>query len=203
MFSKAFQGGRPLLKTGVVCSDPECRSWTTYDEDGQRFFVWSTQPSDSQGYDIEFDFSQLSLPAGALVTAELVSGARHGEVIRGVALPVSQKLRLYQPQKSGMLVTVHAQPLHCETLAPVADATVQQGEHAETNFGREPHLCVGRHSQSNQNQIGFLKFRLPDEPVPIARAILQLHGQSVSRHAFDGGFLFRVYTISENDWEEQ
>ena len=203
LFSKGFHGGRPLLKTDVACSDPEYRSWTTYDEESQRFFIWSTQPSDFQGYEIEFDFSRLNIPHGALVTAELVSGARHGEVICGVALPASQKLRLHQPPKSGMLITIQAQPLTHEVVSPVADATVQQGDQAETNFGHAPQLSVGRHSQSDQNRMSFLKFQLPDEPAAITHAMLQLHGQSISRHAYDGGFLFRVYAVSEDAWTEE
>jgi len=203
LFSKGFHGSRPLLRTGIACSDLEYRSWTTFDEAGQRFFIWSVQVNESVGYEVEFDLSQLNLPPHALVTAETVSGGCHGEVTEVMSLPASQKVRLHQPPMSGMLLTVHAQPLTRRQILPRADATVQQGEMSDKNFGATDRLRVGRHSQSDLNCISFLKFRLPEEPDRIERAVLQLRGQSKSRHAYDGGFLFRVYAISENDWDER
>ena len=36
----------------------------------------------------------------------------------------------------------------------------------------------------------------------VQRAVLELHGQSNSAHAYDGGFLLRVYAVQEAEWDE-
>lgn len=203
LFSKGFHGSRPLLQTDVECSDPEYRSWTTIDEASRRFFIWSVQIDELIGYELEFDLSRLGLPPGTLITAETVSGAHHGEVTHVMSLPESRKIRLHQPPKSGMLLTLHTLPLDRQIVPPVADATVTQGESAEHNFGTQPWLRVGRHTLNDKNHISYLKFELPEEPAPVQRAVLQVHGQSIGRHPYDGGFLFRIYSVRENAWEEQ
>ncbi len=75
------------------------------------------------GYEPEFDLSQLNLTPGVLITAETVSGGYHGEVTQVISLPANQKVRLHQPPQSGMLLTVHAQPLTRRAILPRADAT--------------------------------------------------------------------------------
>lgn len=203
LFSKGFHGSRPLLRTDVECSDPQYRSWTTVDAASGRFFIWSVQVNEYTGYEMEFDLSELGLPAGTLITAETVSGAHHGEVTRVMNLPATQRIRLNQPPKSGMLLTLHARPLDRQTIAAVADATVTQGESVGHNFGTDARLRVGRHTQNDKNHISFLKFGLPEGPGHIERAVLELHGRSISRHLYDGGFIFRIYSVREDDWEEQ
>lgn len=203
LFSKGFHGSRPLLRTDIECSDLEYRSWTTFVEADRRFFIWSVQVNESVGYELEFDLSQFGLPPGALITAETVSGARHGEVTEVMSLPASQKVRLHQPPQSGMLLTVHAKPLTRRQILPRADATVQQGELANRNFGTADRLRVGRHAESGRNCMSYLQFQLPEKTDRIERAVLQLQRRNESRHAYNGGFLFRVYAIPENDWDEQ
>lgn len=203
LFSRGFHGSRPLLRTDTACSDLQYRCWTTVDEARQRFFIWSVQANEFTGYELEFDLRQLKLPPGTLITAETVSGAHHGEVTHVMALPDNQRIRLHQPPKSGMLLTLHARPLTHQTLTPVADATVNQGTKEAANFGTDSRLRVGRHTQTDNNRISFLKFELPAEPGQIEQAVLELHGQSISHHAYDGGFLVRVYSMREDDWEER
>lgn len=203
LFGKGFHGSRPLLKTEVVCSDPEYRAWTTVDKERARFYIWSVQSNDFESYELEFDLSQLGLPPGALITAEAVSGARHGEITHVMTLPGDGKIRIHQAPQSAMLLTAHKLPLAQKTLYPEADAMVIQGQHSQRNFGGETRLEVGRHSNADQNKISFLTFDLSEDQTAVQRAVLELHGQSVSTHAYDGGFLFRVYALKENAWSEQ
>ena len=202
LFSRGFHGSRPLLGTEIACSDVEYRAWTTLDADAGRIYIWSVQPDEHESYELEFDLSKLDLPPGVLVTAETVSGARHGEVTHVMTLPADRKIRIHQAPESAMLLTVHQQPLLQTTLLPEADAMVVQGEHSHRNFGGEPRLKVGRHSNPDHTKISFLRFDLSVTEQPVQRAVLELHGQSVNTHAYDGGFLFRVYAVADDDWTE-
>ncbi|MBL7077377.1 MAG: DNRLRE domain-containing protein [Kiritimatiellae bacterium] len=202
LFGRGFHGSRPLLKTEIDCSDLQYRSWTTFDEEDERFYIWSVQPNDFMSYELEFDLSQLDLPADALVTAETVSGARHGEVTQVITLPKDQKIRLHQAPQSAMLVTVHKRKVSREVLYPTADAAVIQGNRSQANLGAKKGLGVARNANNNSNIISFLKFKLPEGADPTQRAILELHGHSHNRHAYDSGFLFRVYAIEDNNWQE-
>jgi hypothetical protein len=203
LFSRGFHGSRPLLKTEIACSDPEYRAWTTFDEESGRYYIWSVQVDEFAPYELEFDLSKLDLPQDALVTAEMVSGAHHGEMTLSTTLPQDRKIRVRQPAQSAMLLTVHKRPLKQESIAPEADAMVVQGEQSQANFGAEKTLRIGRNASSGANAIGFLKFKLPEGDADIQRAVLELHGQSKSAHAYDGGFLFRVYAVEKADWDEQ
>ena len=205
LFAKGFHHTRPLFQTDIECSDLEYRAWTASDEASQRFYIWSVQTNEVEEYELAFDLSALGLPAGALITAETVSGGRHGEVTQVLTLPKSRRVQISQVPLSAMLLTIHAQPLTRQTLAPVADATVIQGDAAATNFGEEPWLCVGRQTSeagTPASQVSFLKFELPEGGNAIRRAVLTLYGQSTATHAYDGGFLFRVYAVPETGWEE-
>lgn len=202
LFSRGFHGSRPLLKTEIACSDPEYRSWTTFDEESGRYYIWSVQVDEFANYELEFDLGKLDLPPDALVTAEMVSEAHHGEVTLATTLPEDRKIRLQQPPQSAMLLTLHKRPLKKETIYPEADATVFQGEKSKENFGKESRLLVGRNTQSGANKISFLKFKLPEGSLDVQRAVLELHGQSNSAHACDGGFLLRVYAVQEAEWDE-
>ena len=203
LFSRGFHGSRPLLKTEIACSDPEYRAWTTVDEESGRYYIWSVQVDEFAPYELEFDLSKLDLPQDALVTAEMVSGAHHGEMTLSTTLPQDRKIRLRQPAQSAMLLTVHKRPLKQESIAPEAEAMVIQGEQSQANFGAEKTLRIGRNASTGANAIGFLKFKLPEGDADIQRAVLELHGQSQSVHAYDGGFLFRVYAVEEGNWDEQ
>ena len=202
LFGRGFHGSRPLLQTEVSCSDPEYRAWTTYAEDEGRYYVWSVQVDQFAGYEVEFDLGRLDLPPGALVTAETVSGARHGEMTLMLDLPENRKIRLRQPPQSALLLTAHQRPAQRETIYPEADATVIQGTQAGENFGKDTSLQVGRNGTSGANQISFLKFKLPEATSGVQRAVLELHGQSRSAQAYDGGFLVRVYAVEKADWNE-
>lgn len=203
LFGRGFHGSRPLLKTDVSCSDPEYNAWTAFDEAGGRYFIWSVQADEFAPYELEFDLGKLDLPPDALVTAEMVSGARHGEATLATTLPADRKIRLHQPAQSAILLTVHSRPLKQETIFPTADATVIQAEKSQENSGGDALLRVGRNAKSGLNKISFLKFKIPESDADIQRAVLELHGKSDSLHAYDGGFLFRVYAVEEADWDEQ
>jgi hypothetical protein len=202
LFGRGFHGSRPLLKTEVECSDPEYRCWTTYSEEEERYYLWSVQVDEFTNFEVEFDLSKLNLPPGALITAETVSGARHGEMTQMLTLPENKKIRLRQAAQSAMLLTAHKRPLKNEIIQPEADALIVQGKESGKNFGKEPTLKIGRHPGTGANEISFLKFKLPEGDGDIQRAVLELQGQSHSGHAYDGGFLTRVYAVEEADWDE-
>jgi len=203
LFGRGFHGSRPLLQTDIACSDSEYRSWTTFDEDEGRFYIWSVQANDLESYELEFDLSHLELPPDALITAEKVSGACHGEVTRIMTLPEDGKIRIHQAPESAVLLTAHQRPIARKTIYPEADAMVMQGENSQRNFGAETRLEVGRHSNSDHNKISFLTFELPEGERPVQRAVLELHGHTQNTHAYDGGFLFRVYAVDDGEWDEQ
>lgn len=202
LFGRGFHGSRPLLQTQIESSDLQYRSWTTVDEDKGRFYIWSVQANDHVAYELEFDLSRLNLPPNALITAEVVSGARHGEMTQVMMLPNNQKIRIQQASQSAMLLTIHKRPLIAKTFFPKADATIIQGKHSKENYGEEAWLEVGRHSSSDANKISFLTFELPQGEHPVQRAVLELNGQSQSTHAYDGGFLFRLYRLDSKNWQE-
>lgn len=202
LFGRGFHGSRPLLKTDIDCSDRQYRAWTTFDEKDQCYYIWSVQANDFESYELEFDLSKLDLPAGAIVTAETVSGARHGEVTKLIKLPGNKKIRLHQAPLSAMLLTVHKPKVTEQIIYPEADVTVIQGDKSKTNSGAEKWLKVGRNSNSNSNMISFLKFKLPKSTDQTQRAILEFHGNSKNAQAYDGGFIFRVYAIEDNNWQE-
>jgi hypothetical protein len=202
LFGKGFHGSRPLLHTDIDCSDLQYRSWTTFDEKNERFYIWSVQANDFDSYEIEFDLTKLDLPADALITAETVSGASHGEVTKLIKLPETRKIRMHQAPNSAMLLTVHKQKLAQQTLYPEADVTVIQGDKSKMNYGAENWLGVGRNSNNNSNMISFLKFKLPKGTGQTQRAILELHGNSKNSQAYDGGFIFRIYAVEDDNWQE-
>lgn len=203
LFSRGFHGSRPLLKTEIASSDPEYRAWTTVDEESGRYYIWSVQVDEFANFELEFDLGKLDLPKDALVTAEMVSGAHHGEMTLSTTLPDDRKIRLRQPAQSAMLLTVHKRPMKLESIAPEADATIVQADQSKVNFGGEKTLRIGRNASSGLNAISFLKFKLPEEGADVQRAVLELHGKSKSAQAYDGGFLFRVYALEAGDWDEQ
>jgi hypothetical protein len=203
LFGKGFHGSRPLLLTDIACSDSEYRSWTTFDEDKGRFYIWSVQANDLDSYEVEFDLSKIDLPPGALITAEQVSGALHGEMTHVLNLPADRRIRIQQAPESAILLTVHQRPLTHKTIDPVTDSMVMQGGNSKRNYGSEAQLEVGRHSDSDQNKISFLTFGLPEGERLVQRAVLELHGHSQNVHAYDGGFLFRIYAIDDGEWDEQ
>ena len=202
LFGKGFHGSRSLLKTDVTCADPEYHCWTTVDEKAGCYYLWSVQIDDFNNYTVEFDLSKLDLPPEALITAETVSGARHGEMTQMMRLPEDRKIRLKQSPQSAMLLTVHKRPVKQETIYPESDATVIQGAQSNENFGKKTSLRVGRHPKTGSNEMSFLKFKLPEGTPDIHRAVLELHGQSRSAHPYDGGFLTRVYAVEKAEWDE-
>ncbi len=119
-----------------------------------------------------------------------------------LTLPADRKIRLKQAPQSAMLLSVHKRPLKQETIYPEEDATIVQGAQWNENFGKKTALQVGRHPKTGSNEISFLKFKLPKGAPEIDRAVLELHGQSRSAHAYDGGFLTRVYAVEKAEWDE-
>jgi len=202
LFSRGFHGSRPLLQTEVQSSDLQYRSWTAEDRANKCYYIWSVQNNEFHDYDVAFDLNRLNVPVGSLVTVETVSGARHGEVTHRISLPENKKIRLRQAAQSAMLITVYPETTVPEVVNTIADSTVIQGGQAQVNFGVEPLLLVGRHSNNDFNRVSYLKFKVPEAGAPVERAILELQAETVGTHAFDGGFLFRVYAIEENDWTE-
>ncbi|RMD79999.1 MAG: DNRLRE domain-containing protein [Lentisphaerae bacterium] len=202
LFAGSFYGSRPLFKTRIECSDRQYQAHTTFDAENDCYYVWSVQGNDWQSYDLIFDFSKLDVEVGALVTVEAVTSARHGEIVAQIELPSDRRVRLRQPAKSVILLKVLRRKTRKIIIPATADATVGQGQNAEVNRGRRKWLGVRRHSNPSLNEISFIRFKLPRMKAQVRHASLQLFGYSINSHAYDGGFLFRIYTLAENNWHE-
>lgn len=202
LFTRGFHGSRPLLETGIDCSDTQYQAYTAHDPGSGRIHIWSVQVSDHQAYELEFDLGKLKLPDGAMVMVEAVSEAKHGEIVALMELPADRKVRIRQPAQSAMLLTVSTKSLRPHVLEAVADSTVGQGKEAGVNKGGEDWLGVRRHSDNKRNAISYLKFELPEDVEDVGEAALELYGQSATSRAYDGGFLIRAYVLADNNWEE-
>ncbi len=202
LFIRGFHGSRPLLQTAIDCSDTQYQAYTASDPQNGRIHIWSVQVSDYQDYELEFDLGKLKLPDGAVVTAEAVSEANHGELVAIMQVPADRKVRIRQPAQSAMLLTVSTGALRPHVLKPVADSSIGQGKESAVNKGSETVLGVRRHSDNNRNAVSYIRFNLPQDVGDVGEAALEFFGNAESTRTYDGGFLFRVYLLADNSWGE-
>ena len=166
------------------------------------YYIWSVQVSDSEHYNLQYDFSQLNVPDGAQVIAEAVSGSRHGEVTKSTTLGADKIFKVRQPAQSAMLITVSRAPQKTYSIKASSDATIAQGHHHQENYGKDPWLNVQPHSDSNHNQVSYLKFELPELEGEVNMATLDLVAKSGNASAYDRGFLVRIYKLDDQNWNE-
>ncbi len=204
LFAEGFSNGHPLLKTDVDCSDMHFQAYTSYNPKNETYFLWTVQPNDSSNYEVEIDLSKLDVNSGAKVVVKEISDGSFGEVIFQGALPENRKFRAIQPKESAWLVSVPKNKVHAtKDYAPIADTTVRQGQFAAKNFGSEPSLKVRRCSKSDNSHISFIRFKIDDTPgKDVHRALLRVHGRRRSDYDFDDSFVFRIYGMVEDDWQE-
>jgi hypothetical protein len=202
LFAKGFKDEKELYRTPVYSVDKDYKAYTSYDPDSGNYYMWLVQPSDTDPYHLTIDLSGLDVDEGTVVTVEEASGSRYGEVVHSSVVPKSKQLAFTQPKQSVWLVTIpKGKALAGVKLAPVADAQVQGGALAGSNFGGLNTIGVRLRTGAPQNnQLGYLKFTLDDaNPAETKRAILQVYGD-----LSDAGrdFSFHVYGLLDDGWEE-
>ena len=204
LFAEGFSNGHPLLKTEIDCDDMHFQAYTSYNTTNETYYLWTVQPNDSVNYEVGLDLSKLDVSPGAKVVVREVSDGAFGEVIFEGALPVNRRLRLMQPKQSAWLISIPKNRVHAtKNYAPIADTSVRQGSYSENNYGNKSTLRVQRHSQSDNNHISFIKFKIDDIPKDdIHKVLLRMHGRRLSEHDFNDSFVFRVYGMVEDDWKE-
>lgn len=204
LFAEGFSNGHPLLKTDIACDDMHFQAYTSYNTMNETYYLWTVQPNDSLNYEVGLDLTKLDVTPGARVVVREVSDGAFGEVIFEGALPANRRLRLIQPKESAWLVSIPRKTIHAtKDYTPIADTTVRQGSYAENNHGNKSTLRVQRHTQSDNNHISFIKFKIDDIPKDdIHKVLLRMHGRRLSEYDFDDSFVFRVYGMVEDDWKE-
>jgi hypothetical protein len=84
------------------------------------------------------------------------------------------------------------------TIYPVADATVQDGVGASTNFGKITPMLVKKANQADQRRDAYLKFDLTSITRTITNAKLRIFaGLSV-----DGSVVTSVHSVTDTTWSE-
>ena len=89
-------------------------------------------------------------------------------------------------------------PSAVTTIAPVADAYVQDGTSASTNFGAATTLQVKATSSTGTNRWAYLRFPLSTVGGAVTTARLRLHGSRPTAN----GIPDLVYSVSSNTWTE-
>ena len=203
LFAQGFAGGRELLNSGLVCSDPQYQVYTSHAPEDRCYYLMTVQANDTEDYEVELDLTDLDVPAGAAVTVCEISAGSFGEVMLSDRVPGDRKLRFIQPSQSVWLVSISKFTTRQQVHPVSADATVSQGSSVQVNHGGDAVLAVRRHSDAEHNRITYLRFANDGTEGPVHRALLQVHGQRVSAHDYDGAFVFRVYGLPGAGWDEQ
>ncbi len=116
-------------------------------------------------------------------------------------MPSDKILRLTQPPQSVWLITVPKNGvLTTQNFMAIADAQIQGGTSANTNFGADAAMRVKKYSSVDSDRISYLKFDLNGlRRASIRQAIINVYG----RNAIDAeNFAFHVYGISNDLWFE-
>lgn len=202
LFSRAFRSSRPLHTNKMYSSDERHKTYTSYDKNKDCYYLWSVHRSNNHNLNTEFDLSKLNIPAGTPLTVEAVSEAAHGEIVATIDLPKNQKLRLCQPAESAILLTIPKSPLKETVILPQVDSMIAQGNNRTKNFGKNKWLEVRRHTDNNLNRVSYIRFNLPEGVKKISHAQLKLYGNSEGSSEYDRGFLTRIYTVNDQNWQE-
>jgi hypothetical protein len=202
LFAHAFAGGQRVLQTSLSAGQDGLVAEASLGPGAKAYRLFLVNLSDTYDFSATLDFTALDVAAGTSVTIEEVSAGRQGEVSQILDMPGSKSVVTTQPARSVWLVTV---PKGAESrvtaLTPVADAQVQGGASANTNFGSDTIMRVKMGSTQDTNRVSYLKFDLGSLPTGIGvdRAVLQVYG----RNAGDAQILnFHVYGLISDSWQE-
>ncbi|MBA4124412.1 MAG: DNRLRE domain-containing protein [Acidobacteria bacterium] len=200
LFAKGFAGARDRYKT--LTSDSPAGYGGAYTSfDGSNYYVWAVNTDATNSYALNVNMYGLGIYTNTLCTTEEVSIDRNGEVVRRTPMPSDKILRLMQPPRSVWLITVpKGGVLTTQNLMAVADAQVQGGTSANTNFGSDTVMRVKKYSSVDSDRISYLKFDLNSlGRTSVKQAVVNVYG----RNAIDTENLaFHVYGITDDSWSE-
>ena len=200
LFAKGFSGGRDRYKT--LTSDSPAGYGGAYTSfDGTNYYVWAVNESSTSSYALNLNMYGLGIYTNTIATVEEVSVDHNGEVVRRTPMPSDKILRLTQPPQSVWLITIPKNGvLTTQNFTAVADAQIQGGTSANTNFGAETVMRVKKYSAVDSDRISYLKFDLNSlARTSVKQAIVNVYG----RNAIDAeNFAFHVYGIADDSWAE-
>jgi hypothetical protein len=204
MFAEGFANAQDLYKTAITKKDLHYQAYTTYNPANQRYYIWSVQVNEEVDYNLKFDLSALGVLPGAQVLVKEVSAGRFGEITHNVTLGADKTVSFTQPRASVCLISVPKNKvLTVSNYSAIADASIRQGEFSSANFGNKPSLHVARKSNTSNNHISFIKFKV-DKTIKDTcnKASLRMYGQRLSEYDFDEPYVVRVYGLVDDQWEE-
>ena len=204
MFAEGFANAQDLLRTDVTKKDLHYQAYTTYNPVNQRYYIWSVQANEEVDYNLKFDLSTLDILPGAQAIVKEVSAGRFGEITHNVPIGTDKTISFTQPRASVCMISFPAKSvLKVASYSSISDATVRQGNFSSANFGNQPTLQVARNSDSNNNFISFIKFKVDKSKKDNCnKASLRVYGQRLSEHEYNDPFVVRVYGLVNDQWNE-
>ncbi|MCA1624721.1 MAG: DNRLRE domain-containing protein [Acidobacteria bacterium] len=200
LFAKGFKDARDRYKT-MTSASPTGYGGAYTSFDGANYYVWAVNTDATNSYSLNINMYGLGIYTNTLCTTEETSVDRNGEVVRRTPMPSDKILRLTQPPQSVWLITIpKGGILTTQTLTATADAQVQGGTSANTNFGLDTSMRVKKYSSVDSDRISYLKFDLNSlGRTSIKQAIINVYG----RNAIDTeNYAFHVYGITDDSWSE-
>lgn len=200
LFAKGFNNARDRYKT-TTSDSPQGYGGAYTSFDGSNYYVWAVNTSASSSYTLNINMSGLGIYTNTICTTEEVSVDHNGEVVRRTPMPLNRILTVTQPPQSVWLITIpKGGVLTTQSLTATADAQVQGGTSANTNFGSDTSMRVKKYSLVDSDRISYIKFDLNSlGRTSIKQAIVNVYG----RNAIDTeNFAFHVYGITDDSWSE-
>lgn len=200
LFAKGFKDARDRYKTTTSAS-PSGYGGAYTSFDGANYYVWAVNTSESNNYALNINMNGLGIYSNTICTTEEVSVARNGEVVRRTPMPASKILSLTQPPRSVWLITIpKGGVLNTTNYTAVADAQIQGGASANTNFGADAVMRVKKYGSADSDRISYLKFDLTGfGQQSVKQALVNVYG----RNAIDSeNFAFHVYGITDDSWQQ-
>jgi hypothetical protein len=202
LMAKGFKDERDRYKTMSTSANNDYGAYTSYDPITGNYYILAINPNTSADYTVSFNMSGLGVNTDSVISVEEISEDHWGEVTQITKMPSSKSFTLTHPKQSVWLITVPKGAVLTENkLVAAADAQVQSGASANTNFGSDISMRVKKDSGSaNNDRVSYLKFNTAGINLSqVKRAILRVNG----RNPIDGvDMSVHAYGISNDSWNE-
>lgn len=201
LFARSFAGGQPVLGTAVSSSQPGLTVCASTDPAGSEYRVFVVNVSDTNAFDVTYNFPSLDVGENSVAMLEEVSDLRQGEVAQLIQVPLSRSVTIAMSPRAVHLLTLPRGQFTSSSLFAVADAQVQAGTSQDSNFGNDTVMRAKMGSTVDLTRASFLKFDLHQLATssPLSHAVLQVYG----RNAGDSQLLsFQVYGLVSDNWNE-
>lgn len=200
--AKGFKGERDRYKTLSNSTSGDYAAYTSYDPATNNYYILAINPNTSTDYTATFNMSGLDIYTDSVITVEEISEDHWGEVTQITKMPSSKSFSLTHPKQSVWLITVPKGPVLNELkLVASADAQVQGGASANTNFGSDVSMRVKRDSNNtSNNRASYLKFNTSGINLSnVKRATLRVTGYNPIDST---DMSFHVYGVNDDSWNE-